>query len=159
MRLTRFFSSSTVTLQLANAKSSIWFPCLAFVSRRCRDYRPFVRYSGANGTKNVWHTRSLHYLPEFNRSVECSLWGRSTQPRRENLVAFSRDPALAIWQAMKPLAEVGARTDTPDIAKVVTEAEIILFGLVRALSRRRQNMVSTPDIAVWRTEPITPLTG
>jgi hypothetical protein len=75
------------------------------------------------------------------------------------LVAFSRDPALAIWQAMKPLAEVGARTDAPDIAKVVTEAEIILFGLVRALSRRRQNMVSTPDIAVWRTEPITPLTG
>jgi hypothetical protein len=48
------------------------------------------------------------------------------------LVAFSRDPALAIWQAMKPLAEVGARTDAPDIAKIVTEAEIILFGLVRA---------------------------
>jgi hypothetical protein len=44
------------------------------------------------------------------------------------LVAFSRDPALAIWQAMKPLAEVGARTDAPDIAKIVTEAEIILFG-------------------------------
>ena len=157
--LTRCFSSSTITLQLANAKSSIWFPCLAFVSRRCRDYRPFVRYSGANGTKNVWHTRSLHYLPELNRSVECILWGRSTQPRREHLVAFSRDPALAIWQAMKPLAEVGARTDAPDIAKIVTEAEIILFGLVRALSRRRQNMISTPDIAVWRTEPITPLTG
>ena len=44
-------------------------------------------------------------------------------------MAFSRDPALAIWQAMKPLAEVGARTDAPDIAKIVTEAEIILFGL------------------------------
>ena len=29
-------------------------------------------------------------------------------------MAFSRDPALAIWQAMKPLAEVGARTDAPD---------------------------------------------
>ena len=43
------------------------------------------------------------------------------------MVAFSRDPALAIWQAMKPLAEVGARTDAPDIAKIVTEAEIILF--------------------------------
>ena len=52
-------------------------------------------------------------------------------------MAFSRDPALAIWQAMKPLAEVGARTDAPDIVKIVTEAEIILFGLVRALSRRQ----------------------
>ena len=55
-------------------------------------------------------------------------------------MAFNRDPALAIWQAMKPLAEVGARTDAPDIAKIVTEAEII------------------PDIAVWHVEQITPLT-
>jgi hypothetical protein len=44
------------------------------------------------------------------------------------LVAFSRDPVLAVWQAMKPLAEIGARTDASDIAKIVTEAEIILFG-------------------------------
>ena len=73
-------------------------------------------------------------------------------------MAFNRDPALAIWQAMKPLAEVGARTDAPDIAKIVTEAEIILFGLVRALSRRRQNTEATPDIAVWHVEQITPLT-
>ena len=73
-------------------------------------------------------------------------------------MAFNRDPALAIWQAMKPLAEVGARTDAPDIAKIVTEAEIILFGLVRALSRRQQNTESTPDIAVWHVEQITPLT-
>ena len=73
-------------------------------------------------------------------------------------MAFNRDPALAIWQAMKPLAEVGARTDAPDIAKIVTEAEIILFGLVRALSRRRQNTELTPDIAVWHVEQITPLT-
>ena len=58
-------------------------------------------------------------------------------------MAFSRDPTLAIWQAMKPLAEVGARTDAPDILKIVTEAEIILFGLVRALSRRRENSEST----------------
>ena len=73
-------------------------------------------------------------------------------------MAFNRDPVLAIWQAMKPLAEVGARTDAPDIAKIVTEAEIILFDLVRALSRRRQSTDSTPDIAVWHVEPITPLT-
>jgi len=58
-------------------------------------------------------------------------------------VAFSRDPALVIWQAMKPLAEVGARTDAPDAAKIITEAEIILFGLVRALSRRLENSEST----------------
>ena len=58
-------------------------------------------------------------------------------------MAFSRDPALAIWQAMKPLAEVGARTDAPDAAKIITEAEIILFGLVRALSRRLENSEST----------------
>ena len=58
-------------------------------------------------------------------------------------MAFSRDPALVIWQAMKPLAEVGARTDAPDAAKIITEAEIILFGLVRALSRRLENSEST----------------
>ena len=58
-------------------------------------------------------------------------------------MAFSRDPALAIWQAMKPLAEVGARTDAPDAAKIITEAEIILVGLVRALSRRLENSEST----------------
>jgi hypothetical protein len=75
----------------------------------------------------------------------------------EKLVAFNRDPALAVWQAMKPLAEIGARTDASDIAKIVTEAEIILFGLVRALSRRQENSGSTPDIAVWRTEPIRSL--
>jgi hypothetical protein len=72
-------------------------------------------------------------------------------------VAFSRDPALAIWQAMKPLAEVGARTDAPDIAKIVMEAEIILFGLVQALSRRLENSESTPAIAVRRNGPFQPL--
>jgi hypothetical protein len=72
-------------------------------------------------------------------------------------VAFSRDPALAIWQAMKPLAEVGARTDAPDIVKIVTEAEIILFGLVRALSRRREISESTPAIAVRRNGPLPSL--
>jgi hypothetical protein len=48
----------------------------------------------------------------------------------------SKDPVLAIWQAMKPLAEVGPRIDAPDISKIVTEAEMVLFGLVRALARR-----------------------
>jgi len=65
-------------------------------------------------------------------------------------VAFSGDPVLAVWQAMKPLAEIGARTDAPDIAKIVTEAEIILFGLVRALSRRLENSESTAIKAIRR---------
>ena len=76
------------------------------------------------------------------RLVAKSVSGTPYRPG-ENLVAFSRDPALAIWQAMKPLAEVGARTDAPDAAKIITEAEIILFGLVRALSRRLENSEST----------------
>ena len=50
-------------------------------------------------------------------------------------MASNRDPALAIWQAMKPLAEVHARTDAPHIAKILAEAEVILFGLVLALIR------------------------
>jgi hypothetical protein len=58
---------------------------------------------------------------------------------------------------MKPLAEVGARTDAPDIVKIVTEAEIILFGLVRALSRRQENSESTPAIAVRRNGPLRSL--
>jgi hypothetical protein len=37
-------------------------------------------------------------------------------PTGENLVAFSKDPVLAIWQAMKPLADVQMRLDAPDIS-------------------------------------------
>ena len=51
-------------------------------------------------------------------------------------MAFTKDPALAIWQAMKPLAALHIRTDTPAIAKILTEAETILFGLILALVRR-----------------------
>jgi hypothetical protein len=60
-------------------------------------------------------------------------WGSIPNP--EKSVASTRDPALAIWQAMKPLAEVHARTDAPHIAKILAEAEVILFGLVLALIR------------------------
>jgi hypothetical protein len=73
------------------------------------------------------------------------------------LVAFSRDPVLAVWQAMKPLAEIGARTDASDIAKIVTEAEIILFGLVRALSRRLENSESTSVTAIRQNGPLRSL--
>ena len=72
-------------------------------------------------------------------------------------MAFSRDPVLAVWQAMKPLAEIGARTDASDIAKIVTEAEIILFGLVRALSRRLENSKSTSVTAIRRNGPLRSL--
>jgi hypothetical protein len=60
-------------------------------------------------------------------------WGSIPNP--EKSVASNRDPALAIWQAMKPLAQVHARTDAPHIAKILAEAEVILFGLVLALIR------------------------
>jgi hypothetical protein len=59
-----------------------------------------------------------------------------TYSNPEKSVASTKDPALAIWQAMKPLAEVQARTDAPHIAKILAEAEVILFGLVLALIRR-----------------------
>ena len=36
---------------------------------------------------------------------------------------------------MQPLAQVHARTDAPHIAKILAEAEVILFGLVLALIR------------------------
>jgi hypothetical protein len=59
------------------------------------------------------------------------------------LVAFTKDPALAIWQAMQPLAAIHMRTDTPAIAKILAEAETILFGLVLALVRRPELAEST----------------
>ena len=68
--------------------------------------------------------------------------GDDHQPRRK-LRRMTNDPILAIWQAMKPLADVGSRIDAPDIVKIVTEAEMILFGLVRALARRLDNSAST----------------
>ena len=89
----------------------------------------------------------------FNQgSISLVAMSISGTPRRpgEISVAFSGDPVLAVWQAMKPLAEIGARTDAPDIAKIVTEAEIILFGLVRDLSRRLENSESTAINAIRR---------
>ena len=51
-------------------------------------------------------------------------------------MAFIREPALAIWQATKCLAEIHARTQAPEISKIVAEAEVILLGLMLALIRR-----------------------
>jgi hypothetical protein len=54
-------------------------------------------------------------------------------------VEFTREPVLAIWQAMKPLAEVQLRPDAPDISRMLAEAEAVLFGIVLALVRRAKN--------------------
>jgi hypothetical protein len=73
-------------------------------------------------------------------------WGPTPKPG-ERLVAFIREPALAVWQATKCLAEIHARTDAPDISKIIAEAEIILIGLVLALARRSEISRSTPALA------------
>ena len=51
-------------------------------------------------------------------------------------MAFIREPALAIWQATKCLVEIHARTEAPDVSKIIAEAETILLGLMLALVRR-----------------------
>ena len=43
---------------------------------------------------------------------------------------------LAIWQAMKHLSEVNAKTDAADISKILAEAETMLFGLIVTLIKR-----------------------
>jgi len=50
------------------------------------------------------------------------------------LVAFSRDPALAIWQAMKPLAEVDKAAETkfyPRQTATITVAPAISHGMIK----------------------------
>ncbi len=59
------------------------------------------------------------------------------------MAAFTREPALAVWQAMKPLAELRARSNMPGISNILAEAETILFGLVLALVRRSEPGGST----------------
>jgi hypothetical protein len=51
-------------------------------------------------------------------------------------VAFIREPALAIWQATKCLAEIHARSEAPSVSAIIAEAEIILLGLMLALIQR-----------------------
>jgi hypothetical protein len=57
-------------------------------------------------------------------------------PTGEILVTFAKDPVLAIWQAMKRLSEVNARTDAADISEILVEAETMLFGLILTLIKR-----------------------
>ena len=54
-------------------------------------------------------------------------------------MAFTKDPVLAIWQAMQPLAAINIQADTPAISKILTEAEMTLFGLIRAIIWHSEN--------------------
>jgi len=51
-------------------------------------------------------------------------------------VALIGDPVLTVWQAMNLLHKVYVRSEAPEISKILTEAETILFSLVTALVRR-----------------------
>ena len=62
-------------------------------------------------------------------------------------MARIREPALAIWQATKCLAEIHARTEAPDVSKIIAEAELILLGLVLALVRRSEISGSASALA------------
>ena len=61
---------------------------------------------------------------------------------REKSVVITRDPVLAVWEAMNLLEDVRICSDTPEISKALAAAEIVLFDLVAAL--------------VSRIEPTTP---
>ena len=69
---------------------------------------------------------------------------------RRKLVAFIKEPALAIWQATKCLTELHARTEAPEVAKIIAEAELILLGLMLALVRR--SVISGSTLALPKRE-------
>ena len=62
-------------------------------------------------------------------------------PNREKLVIITRDPVLAVWEAMNLLEEVRICSDTPEISKALAVAEIVLVGLVAALVRRIESTI------------------
>ena len=51
-------------------------------------------------------------------------------------MARIREPALAIWQATKCLAELQVRIAAPDVCKILAEAEQTLLGLMLNLLQR-----------------------
>jgi hypothetical protein len=57
----------------------------------------------------------------------------------DKLVAFTKDPVLAVWQAMSVLDKLRAQVDTPDLSEILTQAETALFSLVKALARHAKN--------------------
>ena len=48
-------------------------------------------------------------------------------------MVLTRDPVLAVWEAMNLLEEVRICSDTPEISKALAVAEIVLLDLVAAL--------------------------
>jgi hypothetical protein len=48
-------------------------------------------------------------------------------------VAFTREPLLAVWEAMNLLEEVRIGSDTPEISNALAVAEVGLSGLIAAL--------------------------
>ena len=66
--------------------------------------------------------------------------GYSQTQTRRKLVASIREPALAIWQATKCLAKIQARTEAPEVSRILAEAESTLLGLMLTLIRRTDNV-------------------
>ena len=62
-------------------------------------------------------------------------------------MASIREPALAIWQATKCLAEIHARTEAPEVSKIIAEAEDILLSLMLTLIRRPDSSGSAAALA------------
>lgn len=59
-------------------------------------------------------------------------------------MAYIREPALAIWQATKCLADLQARTAAPDVRKILAEAEEILLDVMLTLFRRPTVLEAVP---------------
>jgi hypothetical protein len=72
--------------------------------------------------------------------------GANSQTWRK-LVAFIREPALAIWQATKCLAELQARTEAPDVCEIIADAEGVLLDLMLTLMRRPGSLGSVVALA------------
>jgi hypothetical protein len=72
-------------------------------------------------------------------------------------VASIREPALAIWQAMKCLSEIHARTDAHDVCQIIAEAEGILLGLMLTLIRRPDSSGSVKALANRNGDSVKPM--
>jgi|HubBroStandDraft_6_1064221.scaffolds.fasta_scaffold600731_1 hypothetical protein len=55
------------------------------------------------------------------------------------------DPLLIVWEAMFLLAQVDADPDTPQVKKLVTDAELVLCRLTMELSKRMKHQYASQD--------------
>jgi hypothetical protein len=67
------------------------------------------------------------------------------------LVVLTKDPVLAVWEAMNLLEEVRICSDTPEISKALAVAEIVLFDLVAALVRRIEYMIPAGTVVPFES--------